>query len=308
MAVGGSYADVFDWGPEPSVITPAVEPVRPVGEKSGGGSDGDKSDASSDLSSERAAPESVRVEEPEPVQQAPVQQEPDIAPERESFSRDVSEDMRHDALSGGSGGSNSQVETVSSDDSDTSGKNARKRAGGGGRAASSDVNATSRCDVPSSLSYFASQTFGKGTKQGDAVAAYLYKFYQILGHDVEVPERIKVLAEQVDFQANSDLDLHRELETLRYENSKLTGQLKELTGTLAEVHNMLVFLIGARMRSPGTSLNVGALGLQLDFSDADLIRTRVHSQTLDILADKKKREGRELEERIFRNQHAVKKD
>ena len=257
----------------------------------------------------RLEPEEEKVPEPERIDRPSASGasgpgdspgRPDSAPVTNPTPDEIAKaDIQHMA----SGGSGSNPE-AGSEVSATSvrqgpGRSAAKpREHSGGRRGDTDPNKEAIVRVPCNMAAAARDRLGiYARSRTEAVTAYLY---MALNGEVDASDEVKMLASKIPVPENSELDIHRELESVYAEVRDLRNQLKAMTKLLQQPQSALVWLIGEKLGSPGARLAGGAQHFNVEFSDAELLRHRLAMQTVSREADAAKRRGREIEEAKFR--------
>lgn len=162
---------------------------------------------------------------------------------------------------------------------------------------SGSVDDTSVVRLPASLAKGALDVMEDiAFNRSDAVAAILCS---VLGDGVAAPEKIRELVPYVPKTAGEDAGLRGEVSKLRDELAAMTQLLHKMNTALLETQSIAVWLLGERLGSPGTQ-DMQQQNLTIAFSDAELIRSRVASQTQLREVEMETRRGREIEDERFR--------
>ena len=240
----------------------------------------------------------------EPVTQ-PVRSVQSAQPAQPVPVRSEGSDMKDAALSGsgGSGGGSAgqdgqpvRSEEIRRPPVRTAG-NTNPSMGNRGRSGSGDMSSVK---IPASLASYAREKFGGCVTRSEAVAACLHVLFSQYDDPPEVPDDIKKVSEKIPLQPNSDMDLHRELEQMQGELANMTNLLRGTYKVLLDTQSAVIWLLGAQLGSPGASAEMGAQRLNIAFSDAELIRHRLSTQTTEREVELRVKRGREIEGDKFR--------
>lgn len=255
----------------------------------------------SDAPSEVKSPEVVQTPAARPAQPVQTVQQGPV--------RSEGSDMKDAALSGGSGGSSVSgsggTESQSQDMSSESIRRPPVRTAGNtnpsrGNRGQNGVTDMSSVKIPASLAAYAREKFGGCVTRSEAVAACLTVLFSQYDDPPEVPDDIKKVSEKIPLQPNSDMDLHRELEQMQAELASMTTLLKVTYKALLDTQSAVIWLLGEKLGSPGAAAEMGAQRLNIAFSDAELLRHRLSTQTNEREVELRVKRGREIEADKFR--------